>query len=70
MCYTKFMNLSYETCEKCVVAAKEYSNSITDIKFKKHPGTWLNQGCWDDEITQRGSNDGKIKGGKYDGMVF
>ena len=70
MCYTKFMNLSYETCEKCVVAAKEYSASITDIKFKKHPGTWLNQGCWDDEITQRSSNDGKIKGGKWDGMVF
>jgi hypothetical protein len=70
LCYTKFLSLSYETCEKCVVAAKEYSASITDIKFKKHPGTWLNQGCWDDEITQRSTNDGKIQGGKYDGMVF
>ena len=39
-----------EICEKCVVAAKEYSDSITDKKFQKHPSTWLNQGCWDDEI--------------------
>ena len=70
LCYTKFMNLSYETCEKCIIAAKEYSASITDTKFKKHPSTWLNQECWDDEITQTSSNDGKIKGGKYDGMVF
>ena len=70
LCYTKFMALSYKICEKCVVAAKEYSASITDIKFKKHPSTWLNQGCWDDEITQRSTNDGKIKGGKWDGMVF
>ena len=67
LCYTKFMALSYEICEKCVAAAKEYSSSITDVKFKKHPGTWLNQGCWDDEII---INDGKIKGGKFDGMVF
>jgi len=36
LCYTKFMALSYETCEKCVVAAKEYSASITDIKFKTY----------------------------------
>lgn len=70
LCLEKFMNLSLDICKKCVVAAKEYSDSITDLSFKKHPGTWLNQGCWDDEITQKSSNDGKIKGGKYDGMVF
>ena len=61
------MKLSLETCEKCVTAAKIYTESITDTKFKKHPATWLNQGCWDDEVI---INDGKIKGGKYDGMVF
>lgn len=68
LCYTKFMALSYEICEKCVVAAKEYSESITDKKFKKHPGTWLNQGCWDDEIIS--NTKGKVSGGKFDGMVF
>ena len=70
MCYTKFMALSYEICKKCVVAAKEYSASITDSKFKKHPATWLNQECWDDEITQQSRDRGEVKGGKWDGMVF
>jgi hypothetical protein len=68
LCHTKFMALSYEICEKCVVAAKKYSASITDRKFKKHPGTWLNQGCWDDEIIS--NTKGKVSGGKFDGMVF
>jgi hypothetical protein len=67
LCYNKFMKLSLEICKKCVTAAKIYTESITDIKYKKHPATWLNQGCWDDEVI---INDGKIKGGKYDGMVF
>ena len=71
LCYDKFINLSLEICEKCVVAAKEYSDSITDKKFQKHPGTWLNQGCWDDEIIEKTSRDrGMVQGGEYDGMVF
>lgn len=68
LCHTKFMALSYEICEKCVVSAQQYSDSITDRKFKKHPGTWLNQGCWDDEIVS--NTKGKVSGGKFDGMVF
>lgn len=68
LCHTKFMALSYEICEKCVVAAKKYSESIADRKYKKHPSTWLNQGCWDDEIIS--NTKGKVSGGKFDGMVF
>lgn len=68
LCYDKFMNLSLKVCKKCVVAAKLYSDSITDIKFKKHPGTWLNQGCWDDDITD--NNQQGFTGGGFDNFVF
>ena len=51
-----------------MIAATEYSASITDSKFKKHPGTWLNQECWDDEIIS--NTKGKVSGGEFDGMVF
>lgn len=68
LCYDKFINLSLEICEKCVVAAKEYSDSITDKKFQKHPITWLNQGCWDDEIVDK--NKQGFTGGEFENMVF
>ena len=71
LCYDKFMALKLEVCIKCVDAAKIYSKSITDKQYQKHPGTWLNQGCWDDEIIQKTSRDrGMVQGGEYDGMVF
>lgn len=28
--------------------------SREDPKFTKHPATWLNAGCWDDETTPQG----------------
>ena len=63
------MTFSLKVCKKCVIAAKEYSDSIVDKKFQKHPSTWLNQGCWDDEI--RNENDSeRFTGGGFDGMVF
>ena len=68
LCYDKFIALSLDICKKCVVAAKEYSESITDSTFKKHPGTWLNQGCWDDEI-ENNSKQG-FTGGGFDNFVF
>ena len=30
--------------------------SADDKKFTKHPATWLNQGCWDDEIAEAKPN--------------
>jgi hypothetical protein len=68
LCYTKFMQLSLTVCKKCVVAAKAYSESITDVKYKKHPSTWLNQGCWDDEIQDK--NQQGFTGGGFENMVF
>lgn len=36
-----------------IAGAKRYAEfrSGQDQKYTKHPGTWLNQGCWSDEIT-------------------
>ena len=69
-CKKKFLKLDINICEKCVDVVYEYSESTPDIQYRKNPITWLNQECWDDEITQRSTNDGKIRGGKWDGMVF
>ena len=33
--------------------AKAYNASIEDVKFCKHPATWLNGECWNDEILPR-----------------
>jgi hypothetical protein len=33
--------------------AKAYNASIEDVKFCKHPLTWLNGECWNDEILPR-----------------
>lgn len=33
--------------------AKAYNESIEDVKFCKHPLTWLNGECWNDEILPR-----------------
>lgn len=37
--------------EQLIAAAKRYADSRQgqDPKFTKHPATWLNQGCWEDE---------------------
>lgn len=68
LCYDKFINLSLEICEKCVVAAKEYSDSIADKKFQKHPSTWLNQGCWDDEILVNTDPKDWAKGTRFENI--
>jgi len=36
-----------------IPAAKAYNASIDDVKFCKHPATWLNGECWNDEILPR-----------------
>lgn len=33
-------------------AVEKYAQSGTDPKYIKHPETWLNKGCWDDEVGQ------------------
>jgi hypothetical protein len=41
----------------------------TEDRFIKHPVTWLNQGCWDDEHKANGGYNGKV-GGRYEGLSF
>lgn len=36
-----------------LAAVDRYAEANTDPKYTKHPETWLNKGCWDDEIPQR-----------------
>lgn len=67
-CKNKFMKLDIDVCEKCVEAAKKYVSTTPDIKYRKNPLTWLNQGCWDDEYENQ-SNNG-FTGGGFENMVF
>jgi len=42
--------------ERIISAAEAYSKHIaatkTEPNYVKHPSSWLNQGCWDDELEQ------------------
>jgi hypothetical protein len=67
-CKTKFMKLNEETCIKCVSSAESYITNTTDIKFRKNPLTWLNQGCWDDEYENKSKRG--FSGEGFDNMVF
>lgn len=44
------------TKEKLIEGARKYTTFIQannkETKYIKHPSTWLNQGCWDDEYTE------------------
>lgn len=42
-------------------AVSVYNKSISDIKYKKLPTTWLNQECWNDEYKTQSVNGGNIK---------
>ena len=48
-----FSGLDEATQLKCIEGAKTYADQCkilnTDKKYIKHPTTWLNQGCWEDE---------------------
>lgn len=43
--------------EQILEGARRYGSerSREDPKYTKHPATWLNGGCWDDEISPAGS---------------
>jgi hypothetical protein len=68
-CKKKFMKLDIDICQKCVDVTPKYVASTPDIKFRRNPLTWLNQGCWDDEIKDDSKKKG-FTGGKFDGMIF
>ena len=67
-CKSKFLKLDINICKKCVNTAYKYAASTKDIKFRKNPITWLNQGCWDDEI--KDSNQQGFTGHGLENFVF
>ena len=67
-CKNKFLKLDIDICIKCVKMAYKYVASTQDIKYRKNPITWLNQGCWDDEI--KDNNRRGFTGGKFENFVF
>jgi hypothetical protein len=48
-CYNKFVKLDIETINKIIEVVPEYLKTITDKQFQKHPKTWINNKCWNDE---------------------
>tara|TARA_R110000772_G_scaffold254024_1_gene369867 strand:+ start:704 stop:1444 length:741 start_codon:yes stop_codon:yes gene_type:complete len=50
--FKKWMKLSIEDMNKCIEVIPKYVKSTPDKDFRKHPSTWLNQKCWNDEITE------------------
>jgi hypothetical protein len=55
------------TFSDMMAGVRRYAASGTDPQFTKHPTTWLNAGCWSDEIQsgggygQRTANSGKTR---------
>jgi hypothetical protein len=48
-CYNKFVKLDIETINKIIQVVPEYLKTIKDKQFQKHPKTWINNKCWNDE---------------------
>lgn len=46
----KFLSLKQEQIDKIIEVVDDYVLSTPDIKYRKHPTTWLNGECWNDEI--------------------
>lgn len=51
-CYTKFKKLTDDDIDKIFEVLPNYIKSTPDKKYRKHPATWLNQKCWEDEIEE------------------
>ena len=54
--FDMFMKLDLEVMEKIIIAVPLYTKITTTdknangLKFRKHPKTWINGECWNDEI--------------------
>jgi len=55
-CETKWDNMSKAEREEAIKAVPEYVKSTPEKEYRKHPLTWLNGECWNDEIVQPKKN--------------
>lgn len=51
--------------EKLIGAVRAYA-ATADPEYTKHPTTWINKGCWDDEIRPRRASNGGSAPPRYD----
>lgn len=49
---------SPETVAKIMAKVPLYVASTPEKRYRKHPATWLNQRCWEDEIIEPASRNG------------
>ena len=49
-CYAKWLRLSDEERELCIANTPAYVASTPNKQYRKHPLTYLNGECWNDEI--------------------
>lgn len=49
-CQNKFMRLKMADIEDLMTKVKPYVESTPEVKYRKHPITWLNQEAWNDVI--------------------
>ena len=56
---TSFMQLTLEEMGKAIKSIKAYVESTPNKEYRKHPTTWINQRCWEDEIISKLEGDKK-----------
>jgi hypothetical protein len=54
--------LKFTTLDKLLAGARRYAAEKYGDRYIKHPATWLNGGCWDDEPPPPHRNGGPIDG--------
>ena len=55
-CKAKWAKMSSKDRRKCIEATPRYVASTPDKQYRKHPLTYLNGECWNDEIIPNGTS--------------
>lgn len=56
----KFLTIPAKEMWAVVQSAEAYAQSTPEVKFRKHPVTWLNQECWLDSEPKDGKSKSQI----------
>ena len=56
-CYKKYIKLKESDIQKIKEHLPKYVKSTPDIQYRKNPLTYLNGGCWNDEIVNNGNSN-------------